>query len=147
MSDRTPSKKITYGRAPGSVQNRGASINSSDLRAMGVVMVPKTESKSNSAAMAGRNADSKPEVISKRQKTPPSSIARSAKTGEPSVTSKRKSSEQEVTSKPPPSMMKGGKIKKEGTYYLHKGEVVVPSDRVLEVDKSLKKDGKKVLKK
>jgi len=42
---------------------------------------------------------------------------------------------------------KGGKIPKSGLYKLHKGEVVVPAHRVKTVDKALKKDGKKPLKK
>jgi len=45
------------------------------------------------------------------------------------------------------SMKKGGKIPKSGLYKLHKGEVVVPAHRVKTVDKALKKDGKKPLKK
>jgi hypothetical protein len=48
---------------------------------------------------------------------------------------------------PPPAMKKGGKIKKTGVYLLHKNEVVVPANRVKSVDKSLKKDNKKPLKK
>jgi hypothetical protein len=42
---------------------------------------------------------------------------------------------------------KGGKVPKSGLYKLHKGEVVVPAHRVKTVDKALKKDGKKPLKK
>lgn len=42
---------------------------------------------------------------------------------------------------------KGGKIPKAGLYKLHKGEVVVPAHRVKTVDKALRKDGKKPLKK
>ena len=45
------------------------------------------------------------------------------------------------------SFKKGGKIPKAGLYKLHKGEVVVPAHRVKTVDKALRKDGKKPLKK
>lgn len=48
---------------------------------------------------------------------------------------------------PPPPMKTGGSIKKTGVYTLHKGEVVVPANRVKSVDKSLKKDKKALLKK
>lgn len=47
----------------------------------------------------------------------------------------------------PPRYKKGGKIPKAGLYKLHKGEVVVPAHRVKTVDKALRKDGKKPLKK
>lgn len=48
---------------------------------------------------------------------------------------------------PPPAMKTGGLIKSTGVYKLHKGEVVVPANRVKSVDMSLKKDKKKPLKK
>ena len=62
-------------------------------------------SKSCSAAVAGKSADS----------------------GDP-----------EVSSKPPPSMKKGGMVKKTGLYKLHKGELVVPTRNVTKVKKALK---------
>jgi hypothetical protein len=43
--------------------------------------------------------------------------------------------------------LKGGEVKKTGVYKLHKGEIVVPANRVESVNKSLKKDNKKPLKK
>jgi hypothetical protein len=46
-----------------------------------------------------------------------------------------------------PSKSKGGEIKKTGIYKLHKGEIVVPANRVESINKSLKKDNKKPLKK
>jgi hypothetical protein len=49
--------------------------------------------------------------------------------------------------KPKGRYKKGGKIPKAGLYKLHKGEVVVPAHRVKTVDKALRKDGKKPLKK
>ena len=48
---------------------------------------------------------------------------------------------------PPPPMEKGGLIKQTGVYMLHKGEVVVPANRVKTVDMALKKDKKVPLKK
>lgn len=42
---------------------------------------------------------------------------------------------------------KGGKVKKTEIAMLHKGEVVIPSNRVAEVDKALKRSGLKPLKK
>jgi len=44
-------------------------------------------------------------------------------------------------------MEKGGLIKQTGVYTLHKGEVVVPANRVKTVDMALKKDKKVPLKK
>jgi hypothetical protein len=40
-----------------------------------------------------------------------------------------------------------GMVKRTGMYKLHKGEVVLPKLRVKSVDKALKADGKKPLKK
>jgi len=48
---------------------------------------------------------------------------------------------------PAPPMEKGGLIKQTGVYMLHKGEVVVPANRVKTVDMALKKDKKVPLKK
>jgi len=48
---------------------------------------------------------------------------------------------------PVAAFKKGGKIPKSGLYKLHKGEVVVPANRVKTVDKALKKAGRKPLKK
>jgi outer membrane translocation and assembly module TamA len=47
----------------------------------------------------------------------------------------------------PPQMKKGGEIKKTGLYQLHKGEIVIPANRVKSVEAALKKDKKKPLKK
>lgn len=47
----------------------------------------------------------------------------------------------------PPAMKKGGLIKNTGIYKLHKGEVVIPSNRVKSVEKALKEKGMKPLKK
>jgi hypothetical protein len=44
-------------------------------------------------------------------------------------------------------MKMGGEVKKTGMYKLHKGEIVVPANRVSSVNKSLIKDNKKPLKK
>jgi hypothetical protein len=52
-----------------------------------------------------------------------------------------------LTTPPGGRLKKGGKIPKAGLYKLHKGEVVVPAHRVKTVDKALRKDGKKPLKK
>lgn len=46
-----------------------------------------------------------------------------------------------------PEFKKGGRVKKTGVAKVHKGEVVVPANRVASVDKALKKAGKKPLKK
>ena len=48
------------------------------------------------------------------------------------------SGDPEVSSKPPPSMKKGGMVKKTGLYKLHKGELVVPTRNVTKVKKALK---------
>jgi len=53
----------------------------------------------------------------------------------------------QMAKKEPKRMKKGGLIKKTDTYMLHKGEVVVPANRVKSVDTALKKDKKKPLKK
>jgi len=53
----------------------------------------------------------------------------------------------QMAKKDPKQMKKGGMIKKTDTYMLHKGEVVVPANRVKSVDTALKKDKKKPLKK
>lgn len=47
----------------------------------------------------------------------------------------------------PPSYKKGGKVKQTGLALVHKGEVVIPANRVKSVDSALKKSGKKPLKK
>jgi len=115
------------GSNPPSVQKREhqVSIHSSDLRRMGVVMVPQTVTKTESATMGGSMKGE--EVMSKRQAYHP---------GEPHAKKRF-----------PPGMKTGGLVKETGVYTLHKGEVVVPASRVKSVDMSLKKDKKKPLKK
>lgn len=49
--------------------------------------------------------------------------------------------------KRPLPMKKGGEVKKTGVYYVHKNEMVIPASRVKSVDKVLKKEGLKPLKK
>lgn len=74
------------------------------------------------------------EYVPPPQPSPPHSMALSAG----SVCS-RKSQGQEVTSKEkPPSMAKGGMVKKTGLHKLHKGEMVIPVKDVPKVKKALK---------
>ena len=68
-------------------------------------LVPKTQTKTNSGAVAGKSACHGEEVTSKS---------------------------------PPPSMAKGGMVKKTGLHKLHKGEMVIPVKDVAKVKKALK---------
>ena len=68
----------------------------------------------------------------------PGGVSQSTKGSVGSVCS-RKSQGQEVTSKEkPPSMAKGGMVKKTGLHKLHKGEMVIPVKDVAKVKKALK---------
>lgn len=107
------------------IQNNNNSIHASDLsilRAMGVLV-----SSNNTAAIAGQRQSEGQEVTSEH---------REYQSGQPHAKKRF-----------PPPMKTGGIIKKTGVYTLHKGEVVVPANRVKSVDMALKNDKKKPLKK
>ena len=117
---KTPSPMKPPSRPP-SVRKRssGSPINSKDLKAVGAVMEPATQkTQKGGGSTLYKSEKDEPEVMSKRQRTPS-----------------------------PPPMKMGGEVKKTGVYKLHKGEIVVPANRVASVNKSLMKDNKKPLKK
>jgi len=91
---------------------------------------PVGRSRSSSSGLMGffQNNPKYVLVAGTETKTCSGAVAgKSAKSGEPEVTSK------------PPSMKKGGMVKKTGLHYLHKGEMVVPVKDVKKVKQVLKK--------
>lgn len=126
MSYRTPSNQgISNLSRPPSIQNRQNQGGLSNL---------PTATQAPAFAFshgAGRDTD-----CSRRQPTPARSSSSSSRNA---VCSKKSDKGEEVTSKKPPSMKKGGMVKKTGIHYLHKGEMVVPVKNVSKVKKALAK--------